>query len=119
MKLLVIQEQHFTKLPNGQVWVDKQSDTKFWERYLSAFDEIVVCARMKCADSLGVKALRSDRNEVSFIGMPDFRGAAGIIKHYFQIQKALSLALKEADCVIFRAPSPISMVSYGIVRRSG
>ena len=33
MKLLVIQEQHFTKLPNGQVWVDKQSDTKFWERY--------------------------------------------------------------------------------------
>jgi glycosyltransferase, family 1 len=74
---------------------------------------------MKCADSLGVKALRSDRNEVSFIGMPDFRGAAGIIKHYFQIQKALSLALKEADCVIFRAPSPISMVSYGIVRRSG
>lgn len=119
MKLLVIQEQHFTKLPNGQVWVDKQSDTKFWERYLSAFDEIVVCARMKCADSLGVKALRSDRNEVSFIGMPDFRGAAGIIKHYFQVQKALSLALKEADCVIFRAPSPISMVSYGIVRRSG
>ena len=38
MKLLVIQEQHFTKLPNGQVWVDKQSDTKFWERYLSAFE---------------------------------------------------------------------------------
>lgn len=58
MKLLVIQEQHFTKLPNGQVWVDKQSDTKFWERYLSAFDEIVVCARMKCADSLGVKAFQ-------------------------------------------------------------
>ena len=33
MKLLVIQDQQFTKLPNGQVWVDKQSDTKFWERY--------------------------------------------------------------------------------------
>ena len=41
MKLLVIQEQHFTKLPNGEVWVDKQSDTKFWERYLNVFDEIV------------------------------------------------------------------------------
>ena len=119
MKLLVIQEQHFTKLPDGQVWVDKQSDTKFWERYLKVFDEIVVCARMKHADTLGVKALGSDRKKVSFIDMPDFRGAAGIIKYYTKIQKALSVALRDADCVIFRAPSPISMVSYGIVRRSG
>ena len=118
MKLLVIQEQHFTKLPNGQVWVDKQSDTKFWERYLTVFDKIVVCARMKKADALGVKALRSDRKEVSFVGMPDFRGAAGIIKHYLEIRKALLIALKDVDCVIFRAPSPISMVSYGVVRRS-
>lgn len=119
MKLLVIQEQHFTRLPNGEVWVDKQSDTKFWERYLNVFDEIVVCARMKNADKLGEKALRSDRENVTFVGMPDFRGAAGIIKYYIQIQKALSIALKDADCVIFRAPSPISMVSYSIVRRSG
>lgn len=119
MKLLVIQEQHFTKLPNGQVWVDKQSDTKFWERYLKVFDEIVVCARMKHADTLGVKALRSDCQGVSFVGMPDFRGAAGIIKHYAEIRKAILTALNDADCVIFRAPSPISMVSYGMVRRSG
>ena len=70
MKLLVIQEQHFTRLPNGEVWVDKQSDTKFWERYLNVFDEIVVCARMKNADKLGKKALRSDRENVTFVGMP-------------------------------------------------
>lgn len=119
MVLLVIQEQHFTELPNGEVWVDKQSDRKFWTRYLNVFEEIVVCARMKKSNQLGVKALRSDRNRVSFVGMPDFRGAGGIIKHYGEIQKALSNALKKADCVIFRAPSPISMVSYGIVRRSG
>lgn len=119
MVLLVIQEQHFTELPNGEIWVDKQSDRKFWDRYLNVFEEIVVCARMKKSDYLGVKALRSDRDRVSFVGMPDFRGAGGIVKHYAEIQKALSLALKKADCVIFRAPSPISMVSYGIVRRSG
>lgn len=107
------------KLPNGQVWVDKQSDIKFWDRYLNVFDEIIVCARMKNVESVGVKALRSDRDRVSFVGMPDFRGAGGIVKHYLGIQKALMSALKKADCVIFRAPSPISMVSYGIVRRSG
>jgi len=118
MKLLVIQEQHFTKLPNGEVWVDKQSDVNFWNRYLNVFDEIVVCARMKESAQVGNKALRSDRDRVSFVGMPEFRGIGGLVKHYFGIQKALQKALKETECVIFRAPSPISMVSYAIVRRS-
>lgn len=119
MKLLVIQEQHFTELPNGEVWVNRQSDIHFWDRYLTAFDELVVCARMKKDSQHNEGDLRSDRKEVSFVGMPDFRGAGGIVKHYGAIQKALKKALKQADCVIFRAPSPISMVSYGIVRRSG
>lgn len=118
MRLLVIQEQHFTRLPNGEVWADKQSDVSFWDRYLNVFDEIVVCARMKESDTLGVKALRSDRKEVTFVGMPEFRGAGGIVKHYGEIKKALKTALAQTDCVIFRAPSPISMVSYGIVKRS-
>lgn len=119
MKLLVIQEQHFTRLPNGEVWVDKQSNVQFWDRYLNVFDELIVCARMKESDAVGNKALRSDRKEVSFVGMPDFRGAGGIVKHYFEIQKSLKTALAQADCVMFRAPSPISLVSYGIVKRSG
>jgi len=118
MKLLVIQEQHFTELPNGEIWADKQSDVRFWDRYLNVFDELVVCARLKKSDTLTAKALRSDRKEVSFVGMPEFRGVIGIIKHYFKIQKALFTALKQVDCVVFRAPSPISMVSYAIVRLS-
>ncbi len=118
MKLLVIQEQHFMKLPNGEIWVDKQSDVKFWDRYLSVFDEIVVCARMRECESVGKKALRSDRDRVSFVGMPDFRGTGGIVKNYAAIQRALKTALAQTDCVIFRAPSPISMVSYNIVKRS-
>lgn len=118
MKLLVIQEQHFTKLPNGEVWADKQSNEKFWQRYLNVFDEVVVCARMKESDTLGTKALKSSRKGVSFIGMPDFRGSLGIIKNYCKIRKALHDALKETDCVIFRAPSPISMVSYSIVKKT-
>lgn len=119
MKLLVIQEQHFTELPNGEVWVDKQSDIHFWDRYLNVFDEIVVCARLKKSDRLTAKALRSDRDRVSFVAMPDFRGVSGIVKHFFEIQRALYTALKQVDCVIFRAPSPISMVSYGAVKLSG
>lgn len=119
MKLLVIQEQHFTKLSNGEVWVDKQSDIHFWDRYLTVFDEIVVCARMRQANKLERTGLRSDRSRVSFVGLPDFRGVAGIVKNYIQITKILNKVLDEVDCVIFRAPSPISMVAYGPIKRSG
>lgn len=118
MKLLVIQEQHYTKLPNGEVWVDRQSERKFWDRYLDVFEEIVVCARMKESDMIDSKALRSDRDRVSFAGLPEFRGMAGLAKNYFEIQKRLKEVLKTVDCVIFRAPSPISMVSYETVRHS-
>ena len=119
MKLLVIQEQHFTQKSNGEIWVDKQSDCSFWNRYLEVFDEIVVCARMKYSDKMQVKALRSDRENVSFVGLPDFRGAAGIVKNYPAIRHSLERALSQVDCVIFRAPSPISLVTYGLVKKSG
>lgn len=119
MKLLVIQEQHFTKLPNGEVWVDRQSERKFWDRYLDVFEEIVVCARMQEATTVDATALRSDRDHVSFVGLPEFRGMGGLIKNYFEIQRRLRAILKDVDCVIFRAPSPISMVCYEAVRHSG
>ena len=106
------------KLPNGEVWVDKQSDRDFWSRYLRVFDKLVVCARMQSTESVGTKALRSDRPEVTYIGMPDFRGIKGLLTHYFAIQKALKRAIKEADCIMFRAPSPISLVSYRRVVKS-
>lgn len=119
MKALVIQEQHFMALPTGEVWVDKQSDRQFWDRYLRVFDQVIVFARMHNTDNIGIKALRSDRPEVSFIGIPDFRGIGGLLKNYHVIQKALKRALKEVDCVLFRAPSPISMVCYRLVASSG
>lgn len=119
MTILVIQEQHFTTLTNGEVWVDKQSNREFWTRYLRVFDQVRVFARMSYANSVGNKALRSDRPEVQYYGIPDFRGISGIIRNYWIIQKALSKAIKQVDCIIFRAPSPISMVCYRLVAKSG
>ncbi|WP_010248001.1 glycosyltransferase [Acetivibrio cellulolyticus] len=120
MKLLVIQEQHFIKMPNGEVWVDQQSDRKFWERYLNVFDEIVVCGRFKKSKTQDTSGLvRSDRERVSFVELTNFRGVAGLAKKFVSIVTTIRKAIDICDCVIFRAPSPISLVSYPIVRLSG
>lgn len=120
MKLLVIQEQHFVKLSNKEVWVDQQSGQKFWERYLNVFEDIVVCARMKDGSGDDVKELiRSDRDHVEFIGIPNYRGVGGLIKNFTKVIGIMKKAIECCDCVIFRAPSPISMVAYPIVKKSG
>ena len=118
--LLVILEQHFVR--NGaDVYTDVQCDEAFWDRYLDVFDKLIVCGRMRLsvpADDLG-HMLHSSREGVEFVGMPDFMGAVGPITNYLGIKKALTDGLRRADAAIFRMPSPISMVAYPIVKKSG
>lgn len=118
--LLVILEQHFVKKGND-VFTDVQCDESFWDRYLTVFDRLVVCARMREANSEDDTGhmLHSSRPEISFVGMPDFVGAAGPIKNFRAINSALKRCFKQSDAAIFRIPSPISMVAYPIVRKSG
>lgn len=119
MRLLVIQEQHFVRMPNGEVWVDEQSDSKFWERYLNVFDEVIVCARFRHADTYDTKNLvRSDHEHVSFVELPNTRGIGALIKNIRQVRKVMKAAMKDCDRIIFRAPSPMSMVAYPLAKRS-
>lgn len=120
MRLLVIQEQHFIRMPNGEVWVDEQSNSKFWERYLNVFDEVVVCARFKHYENYKTdKLMLSDCPNVTFVELPNWRGVAGLLKNIFKVIKKMTKAMKACDRIIFRAPSPISMVAYPLARLSG
>jgi len=120
MKLLVIQEQHFVRMPNGEVWVDEQSDAKFWERYLNVFEDVAVCARFRHSDEYNTdKLMRSDREHVSFFELPNFRGVVGLVKNLTSVVSCMWKAMKSCDRIIFRAPSPISMIAYPIALLSG
>lgn len=120
MKLLVIQEQHFVRMPNGEVWVDEQSDSKFWERYLDVFEEVVVCARFKHYEKYNTeKLMLSDHKNVSFIELPNTRGVGSLVKKLPQVIKIMKNAMSQCDRIIFRAPSPISMVAYPLAKLSG
>lgn len=118
--LLVVLEQHFVRC-NDKVYVDVQCSRTFWDRYLSVFGQLIVCARMRDAlsgDSVD-SMLLSSRDEVEFVAMPDFVGAAGPIKNYGQIKHALLDSINRADAAIIRVPSPISMVACSILEKSG
>ncbi len=118
--LLVILEQHFYT-DGKQYWTDVQCDSRFWERYLNIFEKVIVCARMSDIAQLENKAgLRlSSRENVSFIALPEFRGPKGMLKHSGKIRKTVYEAAKKADKIIFRAPSPILLVAYKSIVKSG
>lgn len=119
MTLLVIVEQHMKQLANGEVWTYDMINSSFWERYLNVFENVIVCGRIKqCSDNDTMGLAKSSHPNVVFVAMPDFRGVTGLIKNYVAIRKAIKKAIKMADCIIYRAPSPISMVAYPLVHRS-
>ena len=117
--LLVVLEQHFI-MDGHDVYTDVQCDERFWDRYLSVIDKLIVCARMRSveADDACSNLLHSSRPEVEFIGMPDFKGAAGLFKHYREVRAALKSCLCRADAAICRIPSPISLVACPVFRES-
>ena len=107
-----------TRLANGEVWTYDMVNADFWERYLNVFEHIVVCGRIEQRDNNDTTGLTiSSRPNVDFVDMPNFRGVSGLLKNYFSIKKVLKKAIGMADRVIYRAPSPISMVAYPIVRK--
>jgi len=119
MTLLVIVEQHFSRLQNGEVWTYDMTTSDFWQRYLNVFEHLVVCGRIERKGDSDTKGLKkSSRPEVDFVDMPNFRGVTGLLKNIHEVRKILRNAISMANCIIYRAPSPISMIAYPVVKAS-
>lgn len=116
--LLVILEQHFV-MSGGLVYTDVQCDANFWDRYLAVFDELIVCARMREADPSEdcSRMLRSSRDGVRFAPLPDFAGPIGLASRISLIRGTLRNCLSISDAAIMRAPSPLSMAAYPVLKR--
>ena len=120
MKLLVLVEQHFIQLANGEIWTNDMVNASFWERYLNVFEDIIVCGRITKQGNNNCKGLaKSSREHVSFMPLPNFRGITGLAKNFFAVRKIIKQAIVLCDCIIYRAPSPISLVAYPLIRDSG
>ncbi len=112
MKALIVLENHFYKDRNGKIWCDRIIDYKFLSRYLEVFDNIVVAGRcQKIENNNDNKLLVSGKN-LEFVELPEFVGAQGLLKNLYIIKKIMRKSAKKTDCVIFRAPTHLSLFTY-------
>ena len=112
MKALIVLENHFYVDKENKVWCDRVVDYNYLQRYLNVFEKIIVAGRSQnIENNQDGKLLVSGKN-VEFIGIPDFKGAKGLIKNLFKIKRIIKDNSKKVDCVIYRAPTHLSLFTY-------
>ena len=112
MKVLVVLENHFILDSNGKVWCDRVVDYNYLKRYLNVFDNIVLTGRTKIKENIDETKLLVSGNNVEFVPMPDFKGAKGLLLNLFKLKKIIKEQTKKCDCVIYRAPTHLSLFTY-------
>jgi glycosyltransferase involved in cell wall biosynthesis len=118
-RVLVTVEQRFDRTPDGQVWSSGPFTASFWARYLVAFDEVLVVARVRPVTEppKDCHVVSSDR--IAFLPLPPYSGAAEFFRSASVIRRMIADALKPADAVILRVPSPIGACALPLLRRQG
>lgn len=117
-KCLVVLENHFFLDKNNNVWCDRVVDYNYLKRYLKVFDKIVVTGRTQIIDGICDNKLKVSGDNVEFVPLPDFIGAKGLLKNVFRLKKIIKKETKNVDCVIYRAPTHLSLFTYKEVLKS-
>lgn len=119
MKVLVVPDGRYYKLPNGKIYAESIYTYDFFKRYLTIFDEVLVAVRI-----VKLNELKSDMKEISgkgikFIEIPNYQGPWQHVWHYSQLLKAAKLGIRESDCAIFRVPAATANTFQKYYEKSG
>jgi glycosyltransferase involved in cell wall biosynthesis len=118
-RVVVTVEQRFDRTPDGQVWSSGPFTATFWARYLVAFDEVLVVARVRpvATPPKACHVVSSDR--ITFLPLPAYSGAGEFFRNAGAIRRLIADAIRPADSVILRVPSPIAACALPLLRRQG
>ena len=107
-KLLVVDEHHYYRDDQNQVWIPSQNDSTFWDRYLEVFDSIKVVARIKKVSQRPKGMILSSKDGVEFYDILDYTGPYEYAKNILKIRKQLKDVYSDCSHAIFRIPSELS-----------
>ncbi len=117
MRVAVVLEHRFAQTPDGQVWTDGAGVYSFWTRYLAAFEEVCVVARVKPVDAAQTGWLRADGPGVTLAPLPYYLGPGEFLRKTLAVRRAIRQAVGPEDAVILRVPSPLGGLLVPTLRR--
>ena len=117
MRICVTTEQRFARSPDGAVWAVAGSPYSFWKRYLQAFDELRVIARVGEVAEPEPAWRRADGDGVSFAPVPYYVGPLHYLRRFPSVRSSLRLAITSRDAVVLRVASTLAAsVERGLPR---
>ncbi|MER7266992.1 glycosyltransferase family 4 protein [Micromonospora carbonacea] len=119
MRVVVTTEYRYAVTPDGRVWTSHTHGYDIWRRYLSAFDEVRVVARVAPQPRVPETALRVDGPGVTVHPVPHYVGPQQYLRQRVPIGRAMATAAGRDDAVILRVPSALGSLLAGVRRRHG
>lgn len=122
MRILVAIDHHFERDPDGQVYLGPPmsiSGSRFWERYLMAFDEVLVLARIRQIKEKPLRAVPADGQRIQFHDLPDYFGPWQFFQSYLALGNRIQQAIHSADAFVLRVPGTIGQLTWKNLRKQG
>lgn len=106
----VIIEQRFYCCDKGCFWTENSFPYSFWLRYLTAFSNVNIIARVQHVTAPQENWQRVDGENVSFSPLPFYVGLGGFIRTLPVLVVSLLKQRNKANNVIFRIPGVLSFL---------
>ena len=102
VRLVVATEHHFVRV-GGEIYTALAFGYEYWKKYLEAFGEVHVLARVGRAETVHEDRFRADGPGVYFIPVPEYRGPRQLLKMWPGVFRAALRAARFGDCFLLRS----------------
>lgn len=119
MKVLVIDNSHFYKTPNGNYYTPSIYNNDFFQRYLEVFEEVRFVAKTKYVDEIDEsKYIFVNIKGLEIYELPWYQGLRGLIWKFPKLLIKYINVMKGCDCYIYRVAQIESYLTYLLGRRN-
>jgi len=108
MRLCLTCEERFLRTPDGKIWSAGPSSYSFTKRYLGAFQEVRVIARVGDVGEVKPGWTRADGDGVTFAPVPYYLGPVQYVKRIRRVATAVRAGLGRDDGLVMRVGSQIA-----------
>lgn len=116
-RLLVTSEEHYSAAISGGIYSSGPATYSSWCRYLEAFDEVVVIARIRSSQDPGDDQQRADGPGVVFRALPDHTGPWQYLRIRRHARAIARASIAECTSYLLRMPGLVSQLVWGEIVR--
>lgn len=117
MTVAVALENRFYEAPDGNIYSNNIFDYDVWKKYLSVFDEVLICARLGKTNEIPKDKKPATGPNVSLHPLPMYLGPKQFFLKRASVIRALRWAIPKADAFILRSPGTVGNLMYKELRR--